>query len=195
MPSIFHSIRGRRYRRRFARNSRGVVSVVGTLLALLVFFALFGIFLTSYVPLCMNDNEAQFTNQVQAAFANLQANMNLQATLGTAPLFSTPFTMASQGIPLIAQPTSGVMNFVPKSAGVFANVSMTVGPGGGKAFFQNDSLGTLRMTLENRYYSPELFELEDGGVIQSQGDTHQIMAFPPPLAFNVSGNNVGVIVA
>lgn len=195
MPNSLGSIRGRRYRRRLARDSRGVVSVVGTLLALLVFFALFGIFLTSYVPLWMNDNEAQFTNQVQASFADLQSNMNLQATLGTAPVFSTPFVMASQGIPLLAQPTSGVMNFVPVSAGIFTNVSMTVGPGGGKAFWENDSLGTLRMTLQNRYYSPELFEMEDGAVIQSQGDTHQVMAFPPPLALNVSGTSVGVTVA
>jgi type II secretory pathway pseudopilin PulG len=171
-----------------------VVSVVGTLLALLVFFALFGIFLTSYVPLWMTDNEAEFTNQAQASFANLQENMNEQAALGTAPLLSTPISMASQGIPLIAQPTSGILNFVPKTPGVFGNVSMSVGPGGGRAYSVNDSFGILRMTLANRYYAPELFELEDDAVIQSQGDLHQIVVFPPPLSFNVSGSDVGVTI-
>jgi hypothetical protein len=194
MASRSGTVRRRRYRRRFARGRRGVVSVVGTLLALLVFFSLFGIFLTDYVPLWMTDNESLFTNQAQASFASLQENMNLQAALGTAPLLSTPIAMASQGIPLIAQPTSGILNFVPTTPRVFANISSTLGPGGGKPYYLNESLGILRMTLANRYYSPETFELEDDAVIQSQADLHQIVAFPPVLYFNVSGSSVGVTI-
>lgn len=173
------------------RGRRGVVAVVGTLLALLVFFALFGVFLTQYLPIWMTDNEAVFTAQTQQSFADLKSKMDLQATLGTAPIFSTPFVMSSQGIPLFAQPTAGVLNFVPQTTGVFANVSSTIGPGGGKPFYQNASLGTLSMVLPNRYYAAQTFELEDDGVIQSQGDTHQIVAFPPVLSFNVSGTTVG----
>lgn len=187
------SKRGRRYRRRL-RSDRGVVSVVGTLLALLVFFALFGIFITQYVPLWMTDNESQWTNQVQSSFATLKANMDLQVAVGNTPVLSTPMAMGSLGIPLIAQPTSGILGFTPKSAGVFANVSLSVGPGGGAPFYQNDSLGTLRMTEPNRYFSPQTFELENDAVIQSQGDTHQILAYPPPLVFNVSGTNVGATI-
>lgn len=189
---------GTRFRRRAGRSRarlrgrRAVVSVVGTLLALLVFFALFGIFLTQYVPLWMTDDESQFTAQTQSSFADLKADMDLQATLGTAPVFSTPFVMASQNIPLFTQPTSGVMNFVPQTAGVFANVSTTVGPGDSGPFYQNYSLGSFSMTLPNRYFAPQTFELEDDGVIQSQSDLHQIVAYPPELSFNVSGTTAGV---
>jgi hypothetical protein len=186
---------GRRYRRRWrAGDRRAVVSVVGTLLALLVFFALFGIFVTQYVPLWMNDNESAWTAQVQEALAQLKSNMDLQVALGNPPLLSTPVVMASQAIPLIAQPTAGVLSFTPQLAGVFANVSMTAGPGNSGPFYQNFSLGTLRLQLPNRYYAPQTFELENDAVVQSQSDIHQILAFPPPIAFNSSGGHVGVVI-
>ncbi|MGI0132721.1 MAG: hypothetical protein ACREDK_06490 [Thermoplasmata archaeon] len=172
-----------------------MVSVVGTLLALLVFFALFGVFLTQYVPLWMIDNESQFTSQTQQAFAGLKSNMDLQAALNGPNVYATPFVMSSQGVPLIAQPTQSLLNFVPRLPGVFANVSMTVGPGGGHAFYQNFSLGTLQMQLPNRYYSPQTFEFEDDAVIQSQADTQQVLSFPPTLAFNQSGGQIGVTIS
>ncbi|MCI4336807.1 MAG: hypothetical protein L3K17_06385 [Thermoplasmata archaeon] len=172
-----------------------MVSVVGTLLALLVFFALFGIFLTQYLPLWMTDNESAFTAQTQSSFASLKSNIDLQLELGGPPVYTTPFVMASQGVPLLAQPTAGTLNFLPVESGVFANVSMTVGPGGSQALYQNYSLGTLSMTLANRYYSGQLFEMEDDAVIQSQSDTQQIVAFPPLLTINGTGSGVGVSIA
>ncbi|HTT25996.1 MAG TPA: hypothetical protein VMH90_03415, partial [Thermoplasmata archaeon] len=132
MEDLEPSVRRRRYRR--LRGRRGVVSVIGTLLALLVFFALFGIFLTQYVPLWMTDNESAWTSQLQTSFATLKSNMDLQVALGSSGLLATPFVMSSQGIPLIAQPTEGILSFVPNSPGVFASVSATRGPGGSGPF-------------------------------------------------------------
>jgi hypothetical protein len=194
MGAIYGRTDGQRYRRarRLRDRRRGVVSVVGTLLALLVFFALFGIFLTQYVPLWMTDNESQFSSQAQASFADLKSNIDTQVALGAPPVFATPFVMASQGIPLIAQPTSATMNFIPAQPGVYTNVSTNVGPGGGKAFWQNFSLGTLQLQIPSRYYSAETFQYEDDAVIQSQADTHQILAYPPPITINVTGNQTGL---
>ena len=184
---------GRSYRRaRFRRSRRAVVSVVGTLLALLVFFALFGIFITQYLPLWMIDNESAFTSQAQASMANLKSNVDLQLALGNPPSYSTPFVLTSQGVPLLAQPTSGTLNFLPNQGGVFANVSMTVGPGGSGPLYRNDSLGALALTLPNRYFSPQIFEFEDDAVVQSQSDLSQIVAFPPLLNVNTTGSQVGV---
>jgi len=107
----------RRYRRarRLRRNGRGVVAVIGTLLALLVFFALFGVFLTQYVPLWMTDNESQFSSQAAASFAQLKSNIDLQYSIGGPSVMGNPFVLASQGVPLIAQPTQGTLSFVPSS--------------------------------------------------------------------------------
>jgi hypothetical protein len=185
-------LRRRRYRRRIRRNSRGVVSVIGTLLALLVFFALFGVFLTQYLPLWMNENEVTFTNRAESSMAELKSNIDLQAAVGSPPVFQTPFSMNSEGVPLIAQPTVGILSFIPFTPGVFANVTMNPGPGNGKLFSQNVTLGTVTMYLPNRYYSAQTFSLEDDAVVQAQTDTTQILAFPPTMTVNQSGSQISV---
>src|SRR5579863_9369375 len=181
-----------RRRRRLSRQREGVVAVVGTLLSLLVFLALFGIFITQFLPLWMNENEAQFTGQTQAAFATMKSNADLQATLGAPAVMATPFVMASQGVPLLAQPTPGVLSFIPSQPGVFANVTVTPGPANSQPLYQNFSLGVVQMSLANRYYSPQVFEFEDDAVIQSQSAVSQLVLYPPGLSINVTGNQVGV---
>lgn len=167
-----------------------MVAVIGTLLALLVFFALFGVFLTQYLPLWMEENEVQFTDQAETSFATLKSNVDLQTALSAPPVFQTPFTMNSLGVPLIAQPTQGVLSFIPFTPGVFANVTMNPGPGNGHLFFQNLSLGTISMYLPNRYFSPQTFSFEDDAVVQSQTDTTQILAFPPTMSVNETGTQI-----
>ncbi len=196
---------GRRYRRarRLRESKRGVVAVIGTLLSLLVFFALFGIFLTQDVPLWMTDNEAQFTNAAATSFIEFKGGIDSQYALGLPPTLGTAFTISSAGVPLIAQPTEGVLTFLPQTcpngfnltgrgAGqpvnsaycVFENQTLSVGPGGSGPYTQEVASGVLEMQLPNRYYSAENFYLEDDGVVQSQSQGYQLMAFAPP--FNVT---------
>ena len=191
--------------RRLHGNRRAVVAVVGTLLALLVFFALFGIFLTQYVPLWMTDNESQFTSQAATSFADFKANLDQQYLLNGPQTYGTPFTISSQGIPLLAQPTQGTLSFLPttcplgfalsKSTGipgqpinpgycVFQNITLTSGPGGSGVYSQHVASGVLQMLLPNRYYSGQTFYLENDALVQSQGGFQQILALPPP--FNVT---------
>jgi hypothetical protein len=206
---------GRRYRRahRLRDQQRGVVAVIGTLLALLVFFALFGIFLTQYVPVWMTDNEATFTAQATTSFAQFKSSVDAQYTLGGPETYGTPFVMSSQGVPLIAQPTLGTLDFVPNTCPlgfktpvnspgspyygmprnpgycVFVNVTESYGPGGIVGYSQAVPTGILEFILPNRYYSPETFYMEDDAVIQSQSVGYQIMAIPPPLNFTQVGAN------
>ena len=210
---------GRRYRRRqrFRRSQRGVVAVVGTLLALLVFFALFGIFLTQYVPLWMTDNESQFTSQAQTSFANFKSAVDQQYVLDGPAVYGTAFTLSSQGIPLLAQPTQATLAFLPTTcplgfygrgvsgatpanygqpvaAGycVFENVTLSVGPGGSSLYSQHIGSGVLAMTIPNRYYTPQTFYFEDDAVMQSQAGGYQIVDFSAPLNVSVSPGNTSV---
>ncbi|HXQ48554.1 MAG TPA: hypothetical protein VN842_02065, partial [Thermoplasmata archaeon] len=163
---------GRRYRRarRLHHNQRGVVAVIGTLLSLLVFFTLFGVFLTQYLPLWMTDNESQFTAQAAYSFALFKSNVDSQYQFpsGSPQTLGTPFVVSSQGIPLLAQPTESTLVFLPSTcpsgfyvkgvAGanaanyghpvnpalcVFANVSFSHGPGGSGSYSQRIATGTL----------------------------------------------------
>jgi hypothetical protein len=212
---------GRRYRRarRLHHHRRGVVSVVGTLLALLVFFTLFGIFLTQYLPLWMTDNEAQFTSQAALSFATLKSNVDSQYQFpgGSPQTLGTPFVMSSQGIPLLAQPTEGTLVYLPSTcpsgfyakgvAGataanygqpvnsalcVFTNVSFSRGPGGSGYYSQHIATGTVEMLLPNRYYVGEQFYFEDDAVVQTQQGDYQIMAVNPPLNVTYNQGNVTV---
>ena len=218
MGEAEHVYRGRRARRaRFRRSRRGIVSVIGTLLALLVFFALFGIFLTQYVPLWMTDNEAQFNSQVAASFALLKSNVDQQYALGGPTVLGTPVPLASEGIPLLAQPTQGTLAFLPttcpggfwakgmtgatpanygqpvnSSFCVFANVTLTTGPGSSGFYTQRIASGVLQMVLPNRYYTAQTYFMEDDAVIQSQPGGYQVMDFSPPLNVSKVAGNTSV---
>jgi hypothetical protein len=211
----------RRYRRarRLHNDRRGVVAVIGTLLALLVFFTLFGIFLTQYLPLWMTDNEAQFTSQAAYSFALFKSNVDSQYQFpaGTPESLGTPFVVSSQGIPLLAQPTQATLVFLPSTcpsgfyakgiAGstganygqplntancVFANVSFSRGPGGSGYYSEHIATGTLEMLLPNRYFNAQNFYLEDDGIIQSQQSGNQIMSVNPPLNVTSNAGNLTV---
>ncbi len=186
-----------------------MVAVIGTLLALLVFFALFGIFLTQYVPLWMTDNEAQFTSQTATSFAQFKSYVDSQYLIGGPSVYGTPFTLSSGNVPLIAQSTEGTLSFVPTTCPsgfyaastkgentsnlgqpvaptycIFENVTLSSGPGGSGPFSQHMPTGLLEMQLPNRYYSGQAFYYEDDGVVQSQGGAQEILMAPPP--FNVT---------
>jgi len=209
----------RRYRRarRLRSEKRGVVAVIGTLLALLVFFALFGIFLTQYVPLWMTDNESAFTSGALTSFAQFKADVDTQYVLGVPPTLGAPFTVSSDGIPLLAQPTEGSLSFLPNTCPsgfytvgqsgatssnygqplnpaycVFENQTIGIGPGGSGKFFQTVATGILSMQLPNRYYPAEYLQYEADGVVQVQSGGYQIMAFAPPLNITRQAGNTTV---
>ncbi|HYB77266.1 MAG TPA: hypothetical protein VEE83_01110 [Thermoplasmata archaeon] len=185
------------------------MAVIGTLLALLVFFALFGLFLTQYVPIWMGENEAGFTSAAGASFAQLKADIDTQYVLGVPPTLGTPFTISSGNIPLIAQPTQGSLVFVPQTCPrgfyalgvtgatsanygqpvnssycVFENQSLSIGPGGSGPYYLTVPTGILSMELPNRYYPSQFYQLEADGVVQVQSGGLQQMAYSPP--FNVT---------
>jgi len=206
----------RRYRRgrRLRSNQRGLVAVIGTLLALLVFFALFGVFLTQYVPLWMSSNESAFTSSAQGSFAQLKSDIDTQYIFGGPPTMGVPFQVSSQGVPLIAQPTQGTLEFLPQTCPggfyapgvqgasktnygqpvnssfcVFENQSLSVGPGGSKALYLNVEMGVVTMILPNRYYPAQELEYEADGVIQTQTQDYELMAYAPPLNVSkIAGN-------
>ncbi len=198
-----------------------MVAVVGTLLALLVFFALFGIFLTQYVPLWMTDNESQLSSEASASFAQFKQGVDLQYLLDGPQSVGTSFTISSQGVPLLAQPTQGTLTFLPTTCPngfytkgtsgspanwgqptnpaycIFQNLTLSFGPARlgvptGIFYTQHVASGVLEMTLPNRYFTPQTFYFEDDAVVQSQGGAQQIMVLPPPLNVTTVAGNTSV---
>ncbi len=188
---------------------------------MLVFFALFGVFITQYVPIWMTQNESQFTNQAQASMETLKQYVDDQVLLGAPQTYAVPFTMNSQGIPLFAQPTQGTLSF--QSAGCtggFGGGEPFVGPTGstvGACAFQHVGFWTknntttsafpykvrqslsvttasssLTMQLPNRYFPGEKTTFEDNAVLARQAGSSSTLLVAPPLNITHLGSNWSV---
>jgi hypothetical protein len=191
-----------------------VAAVVGTLLALLVFFALFGIFLTEYLPLWMTDNESEFTAQSETALANFKSNIDAQGDLGGPSVYATSFPLSSDGVPLLAQPTQGKLILLPPtcpsgfgtpsgktyqfpvntSTCVFETESFSAQSGTTYASPWNQTTTTalVEMELPNRYYTSQTFFFEDDAVIQTEYGAHSSVIGPPPLTLTKTARNLTV---
>jgi hypothetical protein len=177
-----------------------VVAVIGTFLSLLIFFALFGVFLTQYLPIWMTEDEQQLANQVQASMAQLKAYVDLQASLGGSPVYTVPFPTVSQSVPLLSQPTNAIITFLPFTSGIYASLSMSPGPGNPSnlppsSYSENVSLGRLVVQQPDRYFSPQTLSFEADGVVQTQSYTKQVLEYPPVINVNQSGNISGVTIS
>ncbi len=181
---------------------------MGTLLSMLVFFALFGVFLTQYLPLWMAQNESQFTYQAQSSMETLKQYVDDQAIFGGPRTYAVPFTMSSQGVALFAQPTQGSLAFAPGgctqgfvSIGVpvnpgacsFQTISLTAGPSSSQAQIQpillQSTSNLVQMQLPNRYYPSQTLYYENDAVISLQSGGQQRMLVPPPFNLTYSPTN------
>lgn len=177
--------------RRIQRDDRAVAAVIGTLLSLLVFMTLFGLFLTQFLPLWMTDNEAEFADTVAVQLGQVKQCMDLLALYGTpGGSCSTPIVMQSGGIPIFASPTQGTLNF-EEIHGLTTNVSFNqtaLGvPQPHGNFYQNFSPAQIVMSLPNRYYIPVTYAISDGALFQDQGSSQQTMLYQPSITVSSNG--------
>ncbi len=183
--------------RRFQRGQRGVAAVIGTLLALLVFMTLFGLFLTQFLPIWMTDNEAMLANEVSAQLGQVKQCMDLLALYqGSGPrTCSSPVTMQSGGIPIFASPTQGTLAFetLPQ---LYTNVTFNdtvIGPSTPMGnLYQNFSPGEVVMNLPDRYYTPVTYVVTMGGLFQDQGGNQQTLLYQPSIEVTPQGSQVAL---
>jgi len=160
-------------------------------MALLVFLTFFGMFTNQFVPVWMSDNEsahmAQATQQMTAFKSQVDITISNSANslVAPAPMF-VPVTLSSNGIPVFAAGTAGVLSFMPMGSSVLPwfNVSYTyrsettggsmqLGP-------SNDgrSGGNLDLYCPNRYFVEQHLAYENGAIIVNQTDGEFVIAGP-----------------
>lgn len=183
-----------RYIRRLRHGRRGVAAVVGTLLALLVFLSIFGIFLTDYLPLWMTDNEETYSVTVANQFGNILNTMSSLYLSGRSGFaVSDPVTTQSSSVPVFAQPTDGVLNFF-ENPSLYTNFTFFL-QGTSSRFSQNlTTTGGLTDNLGDRYFVPITYILQNGAVIQQQSSSSvsQLILFPPSIVANYSGTQASL---
>ena len=174
-------------------NDEGVAATVGTIMSLLVFISLMGIFTNQFVPVWMSDNESSHMSTVIEQFINLKSSIDISISnnpnslVAPSPIF-VPITLSTGGIPVFAAPTAGVLTLTPSTLGQRPTLNLTYHwvstvsgtPQPYTLDNTNDGLsgGCLDLYCPNRYFVEQHIVYEGGAVILNQSDGDFVIAGP-----------------
>lgn len=174
------------------RQRRGVASVVGALLVLVIALIAFTLVFTEAVPAWMSQNETVLEQGVQASFAQLQATIDLQDAWGSPHTGFTSVALTSSAVPVLASPTQGTLLFEADSVPSFANVTVSAGAGGSGSYTTNSSLGQISVVLPNRYIPSATLRFEDGALFMESGGSASRLIYAPLFSVERSGRNTSL---
>src|SRR5512137_954506 len=174
-------------------NDEGVAATVGTIMSLLVFISLMGIFTNQFVPVWMSDNESTHMSTVIEQFINLKSSIDISISnnpnsmIAPSPIF-VPITLSTAGIPVFAGPTAGVLTMSPNTLNRTPYLNLTYtwvstvsgSPTTYTLSPANDgrSGGSLDLYCPNRYFVEQHIVYEGGAVILNQSDGGFVIAGP-----------------
>jgi hypothetical protein len=164
-------------------DDHGVAATVGTIMALMVFLAMFGLFTNQFVPIWMSDNESAHMSNALEQFTTMKSQIDglvadfSNSYLAPTPIF-IPITLHSAGIPVFAGPTAGVLYFYPQTVSgrpsfnvSYASDTYALGP-----LNDGHSGGYMELYCPNRYFVEQRLIYEAGAVILNQTDGEFIVA-------------------
>ena len=177
----------------------GVASVVGTILALLVFLSLLGIFTNHYVPSMMAGNEHQHDSQVVTQLSNLKQSIDsmmlyyINSQSNTLSSYD-PVTLGSSGVPMFATGTNGQLGVIPVSGTQEPSFSTSFKYTLNGALYSINSIsgGGVVVNIPNRYYIPQSVLYENDAVILGQSSGQVMLASP---GFTISATTAGVSIS
>jgi len=178
--------------RKMKWDNEGVASTIGTIMALMIFLSILSMFTNQYVPVWMEDNEAEHMNIVFNQFGNMKAAIDNQILFARiAELTSShyaaipnynPITLGSGCVPVLASPTGSQLSLNPNEGECKVSFSYTAGD------VSETSQGNIKIYVINRYYIPQTIIYENGALIKSQSEGDFIRAEPEFSVENKSGN-------
>ncbi|MEW5760583.1 MAG: hypothetical protein AB1779_07440 [Candidatus Thermoplasmatota archaeon] len=153
------------------KNKKGIASVIGTMTAVVIFVLIFSIILSQWVPVWVEDIEAEHMSTVRSQFATfksildsliLQNNKNLT--------MSCPITLGSKGVPVLTGGTTGVLTFSAyKSSVNVTTEDLSINATGS---------GKMKFDSRNRYFTQQKYIYECGGVVLSQSGGDVVIGNP-----------------
>ncbi len=174
-------------------NDEGVAATVGTIMSLLVFISLMGIFTNQFVPVWMSDNESTHMSAVIEQFINLKSSIDISISnnpnslIAPSPIF-VPITLSTAGIPVFAGPTAGILSLSPNTINQRPSLNLTYtwvstvsgSPTPYTLSSANDGHagGNLDLYCPNRYFVEQHIVYEGGAVILNQSDGDFVIAGP-----------------
>lgn len=181
-------------------DDEGVSATIGTIMSLLVFLTVLGMFTNQFVPVWMSDNESTHMANAMTQIIGFKADVDglvvdySDSQLAPAPIVA-PITLHATGIPVFAEATSGILEFAHET--VYAKPCMNVSyDEGGTSGYDlgpttgGHSGGFLSLYAPNRYYVEQRLIYESGAVILNQSDGEFVVTGPQFAVSDVSGSRV-----
>jgi hypothetical protein len=167
------------------RDEEGVASVIGTIMALLIFLTFMSMFVNTYIPIWMKENERLHMNEVQNQMGEVKGkidNLIVNAQVTGTSMVNTyePITMGADGIPLFASATAGGIFLRPAGTSTTGTTVQFNYTSNGKVAFSETGGGKLEFYAPNRYYVGQWLAYENGAMIVKQ-DTGEAMKASPSL--------------
>ncbi len=182
--------------RKMKWDNEGVASTIGTIMALMIFLSILSMFTNQYVPVWMEDNEAEHMNIVFNQFGNMKAAIDNQILFARIAELTNnhysaipnynPITLGSGGVPVLASPTGSQLSLNPDEGR--CEVSFRYTAGSSTKNVNETSRGNIKIYVINRYYIPQTIIYENGALIKSQSEGDFIRAEPEFSVENKSGN-------
>ncbi len=163
------------------KSEDGVATTVGTIMALLVFLSLLSLITQQYVPVWMEDQEAYHMEEAMMQFSYLKGTIDnlIMNEYTDYPMYST-MRLGSEGVPMFASATPGVIRVTPRWGGLSVN-------------FEDDGIprtfegqGNISLHVPNRYFEEQTVTYEHGAIILEQPQGAVIRA-PPHIRVDEYG--------
>lgn len=175
----------------------GVAATIGTMMSLLVFLTFMGLFTNQFLPVWMSDNESTHMATAMTQMLGFKADIDglvadyANSLLAPAPIVA-PITLHASGIPIFAEPTSGILEFrhetsysYPCLNVTYADDDYTLSPTTG-----GHAGGYAYLYSPNRYYVEQYIIYESGALILNQTDGEFIVSGPQFAVSDVSDGRV-----
>jgi hypothetical protein len=179
------------------RDQEGVASVIGTIMALLIFLTFMSMFVNTYIPIWMKENERLHMNEVQNQMGEIKGKVdnlivNAQVTGTSMVTTYEPITLGADGIPLFASPTAGAIILKPSGTSTTGtSIAFNYTSNAAKVMFNETGGGKLEFYAPNRYYVGQWLAYENGALIVKQ-DAGEAMKAAPSLTLTKNNNTINI---
>lgn len=176
-------------RRKLSESDEGVATTVGTIMALLVFLSLLSLITQQYIPVWMKDKEAYHVDEVMGQFTQIKGTVDtLVINEHTDYSMYSTVTLGSEGVPLFASRSMGVIRLLPDEGGM----NLRFNENGTNRLRNFNSEGSLALETRNRYFEEQTIVYENGAIILQQ-EEDSILRAPPQLTIQDGDIDIHII--
>ncbi|MFW6304269.1 MAG: DUF7289 family protein [Candidatus Saliniplasma sp.] len=180
-------------RRKLSESDEGVATTVGTIMALLVFLSLLSLITQQYIPVWMEDKEAYHVDDVMGQFTQIKGTVDtLVINEHTDYSMYSTVTLGSEGVPLFASRSMGVIRLLPDEGGVGIEFNETDEEGNVLGTENFEGVGSLSLETRNRYFEEQTIVYENGAIILQQ-EEDSILRAPPQLTIQDGDIDIHII--